>query len=134
MTRHALRSLLKADDPAALAVIGYPVKPKFSVEELNVSTRVQLGDALRYRCAVISQAEQKLKVALRVHFLKANGSHSVKVFAVKDIAANRGERIQIDKRVVFKPLTTRVLYPGEHFVELVVNGVKRGKRPFVLDG
>ena len=54
------------------------------------------------------------------------------MFNVKDIEMNSGDTLEIDKRLPFKPLTTRVLYPGEHFVELMVNGVKRGKRRFEL--
>ena len=45
---------------------------------------------------------------------------------------SRGECIEIEKRQPFKPVTTRALYPGRHFAELLVNGIIRGKRSFEL--
>jgi hypothetical protein len=69
---------------------------------------------------------------LRVHFLKANGSHAAKVFALKDFSARQGEALELGKRLPFKPMTTRALYPGQHHIEVVVNGVSRGKRSFDL--
>lgn len=132
MTTHALRTLLKAADPAALVLTGYPVKPKFSVSGIKITERVVLHQHFNWRCTITSKSTQKLKIVLRIYFLKANGSHSVKVFAVKDASVACGERIAIDKRLPFKPITTRVLYPGMHYAELVVNGVRRGKRPFEL--
>ncbi len=132
MTRHALRTLLSADDPAALELVGYPLDPKFRLRDIEVSTEVKVGDALTWQSTLTSAKSQKLKVALKVGFLKANGRHAAKVFKVKDAELGPGEELAISKRIRFKPMTTRVLYPGTHYVELVVNGVSRGKRSFEL--
>ena len=64
-------------------------------------------------------------------FLKASGEHSVKVFAVKELDAG-DESFVIEKKISFKPITTRTLYLGTHHVELVVNGKTRAKRSFEL--
>ena len=131
MTRHALRTLVKTDNANALELLGYPSKPDFSISSVSVPDRVAAGDHLLWQGVVKSKTTQKLKIALRVHFLKANGSHSAKVFALKDVDA-RQEDITLSKKLPFKPLTTRVLYPGTHHIELVVNGVARGRRTFEL--
>ena len=131
MTRHALRTLVKADHKAALEMLGYPAEPKFSLTGVAASDTVAIGDALHWRGTLKSKAQQKLKVALRVHFLKASGEHSVKVFAVKDLDAGN-ESFVLEKKISFKPITTRTLYLGTHHVELVVNGKTRGKRSFEL--
>ncbi len=131
MTRHALRTLVKADNSAALELLGYPSNPSFSLHGVTHSETVAIGDALHWRGSLKSKAPQNLKIALRVHFLKANGEHSAKVFAVRDVTAGR-ETIEIDKKIPFKPITTRTLYLGTHHVELVVNGKARGKRAFEL--
>ena len=81
---------------------------------------------------MVSLARQRLKITMRIHFLKANGSHSTKAFAVADGEFDHGERVEINKRQVFKPLTTRVLYPGTHYVDLIVNGMPGEKRTFEL--
>jgi 3-methyladenine DNA glycosylase AlkC len=132
MTRHALRTLVKEEHKAALELLGYPTKPRFRLSDLQTTARVKVGGNFAWQCVVTSLADQQLKIALKIHFLKANGGHSAKVFAVKDVRLGKGERLQIDKRQAFKPITTRVLYPGTHYAELVVNGVSRGKRAFEL--
>ena len=131
MTRHALRTLVKADNVQALELLGYPSAPSFSVSGVTASETVVIGDQLHWRGTLKSKAKQKLKIGLRVHFLKANGTHSVKVFAVKEVDA-AVESFVIDKQISFKPITTRTLYLGTHHVELVVNGKLRGKRSFEL--
>ena len=133
MTRHALRTLLKADDPDVLGLLGYTVNPKFRLSGLATTDRVRVGEAFRWRCTLTSLADQKLRVLLRIHFLKSNGKHSAKTFLVKDAEFGKGEKVAIDKRQVFKPMTTRVLYPGTHHAELVVNGIGRQKRAFEVD-
>ena len=131
MTRHALRTLVKADNKEALELLGYPADPHFSLSEVSASGTVAIGAALCWRGTLKSKTRQRLKIALRVHFLKANGGHSVKVFAVKDVDAGN-EDLLIEKKIPFKPITTRTLYLGTHHVELVVNGKARGKRSFEL--
>lgn len=132
MTRHALRTLVKADNRQALELLGYPSDPKFTLSGVSASESVAIGEALRWQGTLRSQASQKLKIGLRVHFLKSNGSHSVKVFAVKELDAAAKESFVIEKKIPFKPITTRTLYFGTHHVELVVNGRIRGKRSFEL--
>jgi hypothetical protein len=57
-----------------------------------------------------------------VHHQKANGGTSAKVFKWRtaDLVAN--QTITISKKHTIKPITTRAYYPGEHRVELQVNG------------
>lgn len=133
MTHHALRTLVKADNRRALELLGYPADPSFSLTGISVSESVAIGGALHWKGTLRSKAPQNLKIALRVHFLRASGGHSVKVFAVKDVQAD-DESLVIEKRIPFKPITTRTLYLGTHHVELVVNGKARGKRSFELVG
>jgi len=133
MTRHALRGLVKTDHAGALAMLGYPVKPAFKLSKIDCANVVKIGNSLNWSATLTSEKRQNLKIVLRIDFLKANGSHSPKVFALKDISASKGETLALKKRVAFKAMTTRALYPGEHLVELVVNGVARGKSSFMLE-
>ena len=132
LTRHALRTLVKQDHPDALALLGYPIKPEFKVSAISIPDSVQVGENLVYTCKIKSQANQNLKIALRIHYLKANARHSPRVFAVKDVKARSGDVLQVSKKISFRPITTRAMYRGEHHVEIVVNGVARGKRSFLL--
>ena len=133
LTRHALRTLVKQDHPGALALLGYPIKPEFKVSAITIPDSVQVGENLIYTCKIKSQANQNLKIALRIHYLKANARHSPRVFAVKDVKTQSGDVLQVSKKISFRPITTRAMYRGEHHVEIVVNGVARGKRSFLLE-
>ncbi len=130
--RHALRTLLKEDHPRALGLMGYTQTPAFRLTGVQSSERVAVGDDFLWSSSLLSQADQKLRVVLRIHFLKSNGSHSAKNFAIFDGDVTKGERIEIKKRQSFAPRTTRSLYPGNHFAEVVVNGRARGRRAFEL--
>jgi len=132
ITRHALRTALKQDHAATLALLGYPDQPRFRMTQLQTTEKIRVGGDFFWRCRISSIDTQLLKINLRVYFLKANGQHSAKVFAVKEGQFEKGEKLEINKKVVFKPMTTRVLYPGMHYAELVVNGVVREKRAFEL--
>jgi N-acyl homoserine lactone hydrolase len=69
-----------------------------------------------------SLAAQRLLTTVHLQFLKATSTHNAKVFALKDVELSAGETLKITKQILFKPTTTHVLYPGEHFAEFVVNG------------
>ena len=134
MTRHALRTLLRQDHPQALQLLGYTRTPRFRLSRLTTTEVVRVGENLRWQCRLTSEGDQKLKVTLRLHFLKGNGKHSAKTFAVFDGHFKKGETVDIDKRQPFKPITTRSLYPGTHYAELVVNGVASKRKAFELLG
>ena len=116
----------------ALALLGYPARPKVTVTDLMTTPVVNVGEAFEWRCTVTSGRRQNLIVALRLHYLKANGGQSAKVFRVKDVALGKGEQLEIVKRQPFKPITTRTLYPGTHAAELVVNGTVQARCEFEL--
>jgi 3-methyladenine DNA glycosylase AlkC len=130
--RHALRTLVKKDHAGALELLGYPLQPAFRLSAIEVPAVARVGESIAYGCELHSDATQVLRVALRVYYQKANGTLAPRVFAVKDLQAAKGQTIAINKSISFKPITTRSLYPGKHQVELVVNGVARGRKDFVL--
>ncbi len=61
-------------------------------------------------------------VDLRVHFVKANGSASPKVFKHSTLDLAPGETAALKKTITLENLTTRKHYPGTHRVEVVING------------
>ena len=132
LIRHALRTQLKEDQPKALALMGYAAKPAFSIKRISVPKSVTVGEDFVWQCQLLAQAKQKLKVTLKIYFLKSNGTHSAKVFAIKDGQFKSGDVLQIAKKQSFKPITTRTMYPGTHHAELIVNGVVAAKRAFEL--
>jgi hypothetical protein len=132
MVQHSLRTLTKQDHPQALDLLGYPDRPKVSVSELKLPAVVRVGETLNCAFNLTSSQDQKLLVALRVLFLKANGTLAPKVFTVSKAEFARGSVTALRKSVSFRPMTTRVMYPGTHRLEIVVNGQLQAGAGFEL--
>lgn len=124
ITRHALRSLVKAGDPAALALLGYgPVQ--VTVPQLTVSPDpLFFGHTLGIAFSLQSESDdvQACVVDYVIHFMKANGRTAPKVFKLRNISLDGRQMLAIRKNHAFKPITTRRYYPGWHRLEIQVNG------------
>ncbi|MBE2220044.1 MAG: DNA alkylation repair protein [Anaerolineae bacterium] len=134
ITRHALRSLVKAGDPEALALLGFGAA-QVSLSAFSITPdAIAMGDTLELTFTLHSQSEteQKLVVDYVIHFVKANGKTSPKVFKLKTAVLPPQQTFTIQKKHTIKPITTRRYYPGEHPVEIQVNGKIVGKSKFVL--
>lgn len=130
---HALRTLVKRGDPAALAVLGYG-PPKVRLASLNASPAVKLGVALHFDVNLVSTARepQRLMIDFAIHHVKKNGSRTPKVFKWSKRTLAPGATLQLSKRHPMRPITTRRYYPGTHAIEVIVNGASLGQREFEL--
>ena len=134
ITRHALRSLVKAGDPEALALLGYGT-PHVSLSDFTITpTAIVMGDKFVLHFTLHSQSatEQKLVVDYIVHFVKASGKTSPKVFKLKTAVLPPNQSLTMRKQHTIKPITTRRYYSGVHPVEIQVNGQIVGKNSFTL--
>lgn len=143
ITNHALRTLVKAGNPDALALLGYSHNPDddptFAVENLTLTPpSIMMGDTLVFSFALASLIEQPqdIMVDYIVHHMRGNGRSTPKVFKLIKRTLMPGERITINKKHSFKPITTRRYYPGTHALEIQVNGVVYAQQTFemVSDG
>lgn len=75
---------------------------------------------------------QRVVVDLVVHFVKANGRTSPKVFKLVNVSLKTRESVALRKTVSLADLTTRKHYPGRHRVALQLNGVERPLGAFIL--
>lgn len=133
--RHATRSLVKQGHPDVFTLLGYTEKPKILLSELQLSSSlIKLGEELTFSTELVSTAKiaQKLVVDYAIHYVKANGSRSAKVYKLKNVSLKANEKLLITKRQAFKPISTRTFYAGEHSVEVLVNGVAVIKKTFEL--
>ena len=123
--RHALRSAIKRGESGALRVLGFGDKARVAVNQVRITPlRPRIGSSVAIACEMASQASrvQRVLVDLRVHYVKANGTHSPKVFKLKTVALAPKEIIRFSKSLALRQLTTRTHYPGLHRIELLVNG------------
>lgn len=134
IVRHSLRTLEKKGYQPALTLLGYSAG-ELSLDSFKIHTKkVQVGSALEFSCSVTSSAkkEKKLLVDYRIFFTKARGDRSSKTFKLAKTTIKPGETLTFTKRQLLRPMTTRVLYPGKHEVELQVNGEVSPRKSFTL--
>ena len=134
ITRHALRSLIKAGNPEALALLGFGAA-QVSLSDFTITpNQISMGDTFELAFTLHSQSdrEQKLVIDYVVHFVKASGKTSAKVFKLKTAVLPPHQSLTIRKNHTIKPITTRRYYLGEHPVEIQVNGKIVGESKFEL--
>jgi 3-methyladenine DNA glycosylase AlkC len=125
IVKQALRTLIKQGNPAALKLIGVSNAVKVKVSPLRLeSNQVRVGGVLRFQFKIKSLAavDQKIVMDYRIHYKKANGKNSPKVFKLKTLNLPAGQTLQIEKKHSLKKVTTRRDYAGLHAVDIQVNG------------
>jgi 3-methyladenine DNA glycosylase AlkC len=135
LVRHSLRGLLKQGHPGALELMGVGAVPDVVVSGLRVeSPQIELGGEVVFEFEVVNEgsAAVDLMVDYVVGFVLARGKMGKKVFKLSKFSLGAGERRVVRKSHSFRPITTRVYYPGEHSVAVQVNGVASGSVEFEL--
>ncbi len=133
--RHALRNLVKQGDPRALRLLGIE-QPQVSLQDLTLQPDpLRQGESLALSFALQSESAetQTLVVDYLIHFVKASGKTSPKVFKLSKPVLPAGERLHLRKQHSFKPVTTRRYYAGQHRLEVQINGQILGGADFVLE-
>ncbi len=134
LTRHALRTLVKAGHEEALAFLGYDPDPPVDVSLLLHTEVVVIGEALRFDVELTGRGAAPLIVDYVVGFRKANGSLAPKTFKLKTFELAAGETVTLSKTHRLRgDATTYRLHPGDHDVTVQVNGSAGPTAPFRLD-
>jgi 3-methyladenine DNA glycosylase AlkC len=133
--RHALRTLIKQGEPRALALIGVGHGAAVTIGKFVVEPAVvRLGERIAISVDIASTAaeNQPLVVDYRVHYARGGGKTAAKVFKWKsfDLAAGESAALRISQ--VIRDFSTRRHHPGQHGVELIVNGETMGASGFEL--
>lgn len=134
LVRHALRSLVKAGDEEALAILGLEADSPIVVQARIEPLEVRIGDKVRVELRLRNPDDTARAVAvdLRVHFVGANGALRPKVFKGVEAELAPGETRTARRTISLRQHTTRKHYPGAHRVELLVNGDTRPGGTFRL--
>jgi 3-methyladenine DNA glycosylase AlkC len=131
----ALRTLVKAGDRNALAVLGFDHGADFAVESITLAPRrVAVGGQITFSFRLISRERkpQRVVVDYAVHHVRKNGERSAKVFKLRTLEIGPGEALVLEKRHSFRPITTRRYYPGRHAIDVLVNGRALASASFEL--
>ncbi|WDZ83561.1 DNA alkylation repair protein [Micromonospora cathayae] len=125
IVKHALRTLVKQGNPEALAIVGVTGGEHIRVSSLRLSPReLTLGDSTTLRFEIENTDRRRHTVAVDyvVHHVRKNGQSIPKVFKLTTLDLAPGERRTVEKAHPVREVSTRRYYPGEHLVDIQVNG------------
>ena len=135
IARHALRTLITLGDRRALAIVGAGAAAEIEAVRFSVSpASLRLGETLELSLAFRSASEQaqRLVIDYTIHYVKAAGHASPKVFKWKTVALASGAEVMLNKCQVVRDFSTRVHYGGHHEIDLVINGQRWARKAFSL--
>jgi 3-methyladenine DNA glycosylase AlkC len=125
LLKHACRTLIKQGHPQVLKAWGLGA-PLPGAATLALSPdKLCVGEALTMTVQLRSTAAraQTLLIDYAVHHVKANGKRTPKVFKGWTLQLAAHEQLTLIKGHSMRPVTTRRYHPGQHEVDLRINGV-----------
>ena len=125
LIKHALRTLVKQGDQAALSILGFKPVPGLVVSYFTLDkNEIKLGEELNISTGLVCGSENSHSVMIDyvIHHKKANGKLSPKVFKWGQKNISKKNPIELAKKHSIKRINTRKYYEGEHEVHLQVNG------------
>lgn len=134
LLRHASRTLVKKGDARVLKAWGLGQAFKGDAVFSLAPKRVAVGGALALSLQLVSASSkpQALAIDYVVHHVKANGTTSPKVFKGWQLTLAPRETRTLAKQHSLRPITTRVYHPGEHRIDVQVNGKVVATAAFLL--
>lgn len=131
ITAHALRGLIKAGHPRAMAMLGYDPKAKVHVT-LTLPDQARINDVLELNVQINAAPGTPVLVDYAIDFLRPSGKVGRKVFKLKQAKVANAD-LSLTKRHRLKGgASTFTLVPGSHRVQVMVNGLVRAEGVFDL--
>lgn len=125
LVRHGLRFLVKQGHADALDTLGVGHAVALEVRKVCITPeRVPIGGKLRIEADLFNPTKsvQRVLADLQVHYVKANGDTTPKVFKLSTLDIAPGETVTVRKTLSLAQMTTRKHHPGRHAVALLLNG------------
>lgn len=125
IVQHALRSAVKRGEAGALEVLGFGQSAKVEVSNARITPkRVVMGEKVNIAFDVsnTSNKAQQVLVDFCIHYVKASGKTSAKVFKLKVLDLAPKETVRLTKTVSTVEMTTRKHHAGDHQVDVLFNG------------
>ena len=132
--RHALRTLIKRGHPRALALLGVGTTSKLTATFTATPKRIQLGDTVTFTATLTSTSSrsQSLLIDYVVHYARASGKASEKVFKWTQLDLPPNSNLTLAKRQTIRDFSTRRHHAGRHRIELQINGRRLAETAFTL--
>ena len=133
--KHGSRTLLKQGHAEILQHFGLD-SAGITVKGFKILTpKVSIGDYVEFSLQLqnTTQQPQKIRLEYGIHYLRANGTLSKKVFKISERMYAAGEQCAIVKKHSFRIITTKVYYTGKQGISVIVNGAEKANGLFVLE-
>lgn len=123
IVRHGMRSLIKAGDPAALALVGFDHDAAVEIAFFKVTPEaIEIGEAITIEFALTAAEPTPVMVDYAIHHAGAKGVRGPKVFKLKQVRLEPGTETRFSREHRIREVSVRKIYPGPHLVEVQVNG------------
>jgi 3-methyladenine DNA glycosylase AlkC len=135
LLKHGNRTLLKKGNQKALQLFGVAENQHLLVKGLLISPkRLAIGEALTFSFRIQNGSAKPVQARIEyvVHFVKASGDTSPKVFQIAERKLQGGEETDFTRRHKLADLTTRKHYAGVHSLAIHVNGKELARADFTL--
>ncbi|MFN3342480.1 MAG: DNA alkylation repair protein [Flavobacteriales bacterium] len=133
--KHALRTLLKKGDPAALKLQGHHHTAPAEIHQLRISANEPIiGTEISFSCELKNPSSKPhlYRVEYGIEYVKSNGKTSQKVFQWKKINLPPGESVKLNSKQSLADMSTRKHYPGIHTLHVLINGKSLNNKVFKL--
>jgi 3-methyladenine DNA glycosylase AlkC len=133
--KHACRTILKDGNKRALMLFGFANPDQLQVSNLSTDRpSLRIGEHLSFSFTLVNYSgkTQTIRIEYRIHYVKSSGKTSPKIFQISEGKFSEGEH-SISKKQAFTDFTTRTHFPGEHRIEIVVNGDAKAEMSFRLE-
>lgn len=134
LIKHACRTLIKNGDVEVLKIFGFGSAQLAKVDLVLGQQKIRIGETQLIQLSIqnaLAEA-QNILIDYAVHHQKANGELTAKVFKWTNFVLAAKESKTITKTHSFKIVTTRKYYPGEHKIEILINGKALSAKSFTL--
>lgn len=134
VVRHGLRGLVKQGDAGALALVGADVGANIEADLGLETDSVAVGESLAFTVGLelAGEAPSNAVIDYAVLYARPSGRPSRKVFKLSQVELVPGHRTELRRKLKLADVSIRTHHPGEHSIELLVNGVVASRAAFEL--
>ena len=131
IVKHGCRTLLKCGNREVLGIFELADDSGVEVCDFTLqAAAVSIGQDMSFSFKIRVKKATKLRVEYAIHYARANGRQSRKVFQISETSLMANQEKTYIKTHSFADLSSRKHYPGIHSLTLIVNGTERGKLDF----
>lgn len=130
---HSLRTLIKNGYPPAFTFLNFSNNAAVIFSNLKIEqTQIKMGDSLDFAFSLRAVEDENILIDYVISFQnKRQEMKSKKVFKLKKSTLKKDQTVTLKKtHPLREQMTTRTIYPGEHKLEIQINGVVVGAATF----